>query len=54
MDKRYYIVGSGIVGCVLARELAIEGAKVTIFERRSHTGGNVYDYKDAHGIQVHL
>ena len=54
MDKRYYIVGSGIVGCVLARELAIAGAKVTIFERRSHTGGNVYDYKDAHGIQVHL
>ena len=54
MNNKYYIVGSGIVGCVVARELADTGAKVTVFERRNHTGGNVYDYKDEHGIQVHL
>lgn len=54
MDNKYYVVGSGIVGCVVARELAEAGAKVTIYERRNHTGGNVYDYKDEHGIQVHL
>lgn len=54
MDKKYYVVGSGIVGCVVARELADAGAQVIVFERRNHTGGNVYDYKDEHGIQVHL
>ena len=54
MNKKYYVVGSGIVGCVVARELADAGAQVIVFERRNHTGGNVYDYKDEHGIQVHL
>lgn len=54
MDNKYYVIGSGIVGCVVARELAEAGAKVTVYERRNHTGGNVYDYKDEHEIQVHL
>lgn len=54
MDNCYYIVGSGIVGCVIAHELAAAGAKVKVFERRSHLGGNLYDYTDAHGIHVHL
>ena len=54
MNKKYYVVGSGIVGCVVARELAEAGAKVTVFERRNHTGGNVYDYKDGHGSQEPL
>lgn len=54
MSKRYYIVGSGIVGCVIARELAERGDEVIIYERRNHTGGNLYDYTDEHGIHVHL
>ena len=54
MDNKYYVIGSGIVGCVIARELALAGAKVEVLERRNHIGGNVYDYKDEHGIQVHL
>ena len=49
----YYIVGSGIVGAVLAAELAKKGHEVQVLERRSHAGGNVYDYDDAHGIHVH-
>lgn len=49
----YYIVGSGIVGAVLAAELANKGNEVQVLERRSHAGGNVYDYDDAHGIHVH-
>ena len=43
---RYYIVGCGLSGAVVARELAERGEDVTIFERRSHIGGNMYDYVD--------
>ena len=52
--KHYVIAGSGIVGCVIARKLADKGNKVTIYERRSHAGGNLYDCVDEHGIRVHL
>ncbi len=54
MKEKYYIVGSGIVGCVLARELAEKGAQIIIWERRNHLGGNIYDFTDEHGIHVHL
>lgn len=50
---KYYIVGSGIVGAVLAAELAKKGHTVQVSERRSHAGGNVYDYADEYGIHVH-
>ncbi len=53
MQKDYYVIGSGIVGCVIAHELAEAGEKVTVIERRNHLGGNVYDYDDEHGIHVH-
>ena len=54
MKNKYYIVGSGIVGCVIARELAENGDDVTIWERRNHIGGNVYDEIDEHGIRVQM
>lgn len=54
MKNKYYIVGSGIVGCVIAHELAEKNAEVTIYERREHVGGNLYDFTDEHGIHVHL
>ena len=50
---KYYIVGSGIVGAVLAAELAKKGNTVQVLERRAHAGGNVYDYDDEYGIHVH-
>ena len=53
MKNKYYVVGSGIVGCVIAHELAEKGAEVKIFERRNHTGGNLYDYTDKYGVHVH-
>lgn len=46
------IVGCGLSGAVIARELAEQGKKVEIWERRNHIGGNMYDYVDAHGILV--
>lgn len=54
MDDKYYVVGSGIVGCVIAHELAEKGAYVVVWEKRSHTGGNLYDLTDDYGVHVHL
>lgn len=53
MSKKTIVVGSGIVGAVLAHELAEKGQKVEIWEKRDHIGGNLYDYTDEHGIHVH-
>ena len=50
---KYLIVGCGLTGSVIARELAEHGQTVTIWDRRNHIGGNMYDYKDEHGIIVH-
>ena len=47
------VVGCGLAGAVIARELAEKGKKVTIWERRNHIAGNMYDYVDSHGILVH-
>ena len=52
--KKYYVVGSGIVGSTIARQLAEKGNEVVVFEKRNHTGGNVYDFTDEYGIHVHL
>lgn len=54
MKDNVLIVGCGIVGSVIARYLAEEkGMNVTIWERRSHIGGNMYDFEDEYGIRVH-
>ena len=47
------IIGAGLTGAVLARELADNhNKKVVIWERRNHIAGNMYDYKDKHNILV--
>lgn len=46
------VIGCGLSGAVLARHLAEKGKQVTIWERRDHIGGNMYDYVDAHGVLV--
>ena len=46
------IIGCGLTGAVIARQLAECGKKVQIWERRKHIGGNMYDYVDAHGFLV--
>lgn len=53
MEKEYLIVGCGLTGSVIGRELAEVGHKVKIWDRREHIGGNMYDYIDEHGIMVH-
>jgi UDP-galactopyranose mutase len=48
------IVGAGLSGAVLARELAGNGFKVTVFETRSHIAGNCHTERDAEsGVMVH-
>ena len=53
MNKKAIIVGCGLSGAVIARELAESGYSVTVLERRNHIGGNMFDYIDCHGILVH-
>lgn len=50
---KFLIVGCGLTGSVIARELAEHDHTVTIWDRRNHIGGNMFDYKDEHGIIVH-
>lgn len=47
------VVGCGLTGAVVARELAEYGKKVLLWDRRDHIGGNMFDYTDPYGIHVH-
>lgn len=49
----FLIAGAGFAGCVLAERLASAGQRVLLIDRRSHIGGNAYDYVDEAGILVH-
>lgn len=51
--KKALVIGCGLSGSVIARELAEDGYKVQILEKRSHIGGNMYDHVDQYGILVH-
>lgn len=51
-NSDYLVVGCGLSGAVIARHLAEKGKKVTIWERRDHIGGNMYDYIDNYGFLV--
>lgn len=48
------VIGAGVAGCVLARELAEKmNKKVLLLEQREHIGGNCYDELDRYKILVH-
>ncbi len=50
----YLIVGSGFAGLTVAERLATQcGKRVFVVDRRSHLGGNAYDFYDAHGVLIH-
>ncbi|MET3889139.1 UDP-galactopyranose mutase [Bosea sp. OAE506] len=50
----WLIVGAGFAGSVLAERLATQrNEKVLVIDRRSHIGGNAFDYHDEAGLLVH-
>lgn len=53
MTYDYHIVGAGFAGSVCARQLAEDGSKVLIIDRRNHIGGNAYDYVNEDGVRIH-
>lgn len=54
MKTQYLIVGSGLTGATIARELKDKGFDVIVVERRDHLGGNVYDTTHKSGIAYHV
>ena len=52
--NRALVVGAGFAGATAARELAEADWKVTVVDKRSHIGGNAFDFVNGHGIRVHL
>ncbi len=53
MEKLILVVGCGLSGAVIARELAERGCKVKVIDKRDHIAGNVYDFVNEHGIRIH-
>ena len=51
--KKILIVGSGLFGSVLARELTDAGHKCHVIDRRNHVGGNCYT-DNVNAINVHV
>ncbi|WP_422000960.1 UDP-galactopyranose mutase [Roseovarius mucosus] len=52
--KNVLIVGAGLSGAVIARELAKDGYRVTIYESRNHIGGNCFTERDTEtGVLIH-
>jgi len=52
-SRRILVVGAGLSGAVVARELADKGHQVTVIDKRNHIAGNVFDYINEHGIRIH-
>lgn len=51
----FLVVGAGFAGAVVAERLASQlGKRVLIIDKRSHVGGNTYDFYNRDGILVHL
>ncbi|MGX8705479.1 MAG: UDP-galactopyranose/dTDP-fucopyranose mutase family protein, partial [bacterium] len=48
----YLIVGAGLYGATVARELTDAGRRVLVIDRRPHIAGNVYT-ENVEGIHVH-
>lgn len=48
------VVGAGFSGATIANLLADKSnEKVLIIDKKSHIGGNCYDYRDKNGIMIH-
>ena len=48
----HLVVGAGLSGATIARQLADAGHRVRVIEKRPHIAGNCYDEINEHGIRV--
>ena len=46
------VVGAGLSGATVARQLAEQGYTVRVVDQRDHIGGNCYDFVNEQGIRV--
>ncbi|RRN70413.1 UDP-galactopyranose mutase [Agrobacterium deltaense] len=54
-DERIVIVGAGLSGAVIGRELALAGHRVDIVDARDHIAGNCHTERDGEtGVMVHV
>ncbi|CAI2646844.1 UDP-galactopyranose mutase [Apilactobacillus kunkeei] len=53
MNFKYLVFGSGLFGSTFAYEAAKRGHNVTVIEKKSHIGANIYT-KNIDGINVHM
>lgn len=54
-EGKILIVGAGLSGAVIGRQLAQEGYQITIVDSRDHIGGNCHTERDADsGVMVHV
>ncbi len=52
---RIAVIGAGLSGAVIGRELAEAGHQVEVFDRRDHIAGNCHTERDADtGVMVHV
>jgi UDP-galactopyranose mutase len=50
----WLIVGAGFAGSVIAERIASQrGERVLLIDRRSHVGGNAYDFHNDDGLLIH-
>jgi UDP-galactopyranose mutase len=47
------VVGAGLYGATVARQLAEAGHIVDVLDKRDHIAGNAYDYENEYGIRIH-
>ncbi|CAR53561.1 MULTISPECIES: UDP-galactopyranose mutase [Burkholderia] len=53
--KKICVIGAGFSGAVIARELALAGMTVDIFESRDHLAGNCHSERDPEtGVMLHV
>lgn len=52
--KTILVVGAGFSGSVIARQLAESGLQVLVIDKRSHIGGNAYDYINNNSENIHM
>lgn len=51
--KTILVVGAGLAGVTIARELAESGYIVDVIDKRNHIAGNAYDFVDENGFRIH-